>query len=215
VLALAMAATAAWIIKHQGLDRVRAVHIQGCRIVPETAVSGIMSRAVGRPMWRSHYQVLARLARERQPGIETIRCYLLPWGTLEVRIAERRGVARIEGNATMCVDAEGMAFEDRTGGAASLPCLRLAGSSECGRRRALTAILAAGAADPAWVFDGSDEANVTVRVAPQTLAELGNGQFAGKWRRLREILNSTGQAELQPCTIDLRFSNQGIIRNQV
>jgi len=215
VLAIALSAAAGLIIKHQGLYMIRAVHVQGCRIVPQAAVSDIMNTAVGRPMWHSNRQALARLARELQPGIESVETSILPWGTLEVKIAERQGVARIEASSTMCIDDEGMVFEDRTGGASGLPSLRLAGSSERGRRRALTAILAAGDADPSWVFDGSKEDNVTVQVAPQTLAELGNGQFAGKWRRLREILNGQGQAELPPCTIDLRFSNQGIIRKQV
>ncbi len=208
ILAAGAAASAAL---HFRLHTVRAISVSGEEsLAPDLRAA--MEPCLGRPLWKSGAGALSEGFRRDRPAVERVRTAVLPWGVVLAEIKVRRPVARVE-RGGLAVDAEGMVFNPPDGGGDALPLLRLAGSNETGRRRALTAILTAGECEAAWTIDCADQDDIKLHLPGPAVVHLGNGRFPGKWSRLREILRNRG-ADPAPCIIDLRFHGQAVVRRQ-
>ncbi len=208
-VALIMAAAAAsW---HFRLHTVRSVMAHGRGGHPD-ALRSHMAPCLGRPLWDSGAARLAAEYRRTHPEVEWIKTVVLPWGAVSAEIRLRRPVARVD-QGGLAIDAQGTVFGAAAGEADGLPVLKLAGSSEAGRRRAITALLTSGGNQASWTIDCSDEDDIRLMIPGPAVVRLGNGGFPEKWYKLREILRDPGESFF-PCTIDLRFHNQAVVRRQ-
>lgn len=212
ILAIIAALGAAMAVRRFGLDRVRAVRVSGGQR-QEEALARALEPCLGRRLWCCGASGLAARYRKDHPEVERVRIAVLPWGTVAAEAVLRRPVARVD-QGGLAIDALGHVFAAGAGEAEGLPTLRLAGSSEAGRRRAITALLTSGGCRPEWTVDCSDPDDIKLRLPGPTLVRLGNGRFPAKWDRLREIMGKDPGAG-SPCTIDLRFHNQAVVRHQV
>lgn len=197
-------------VHRYGLHRVRAIRVAGDSR-QSNALEQALQPCLGRRLWDSGARGKVEVFLRCHPEVKQVEIRLLPWGTVWAKVKPRRPVARVD-QGGMAIDLEGMVFpmsEDETQG---LPLLQLAGSDQDGRRRAITALLAAGGCPASWTFDCSDPEDIKVMLPGPAIVRLGNGRFPDKWARLREILNE-GEIPYSG-TIDLRFHNQAVVRRQ-
>lgn len=199
-------------VRRHGLDRVRAVRVSGVQRQAES-LARALEPCLGRRLWSCGASGLAARYHKAHPEVDRVGVTVLPWGTVEAKVVLRRPVARVD-QAGLAIDAQGHVFAAEAGEADGLPMLRLAGSSEAGRLRAITALLTSGGCRPEWTVDCSDPDDVRLYLPGPTLVRLGNGRFPEKWAKLREIMGREPGAA-PPCTIDLRFHNQAVVRQQV
>lgn len=171
-----------------------------------------LTPCLGRRLWSSGADGLAAAYRKGHPEVEGIRTSVQPWGALRAEVVLRRPVARVD-QVGLAIDHEGVVFPLPADEAEGLPVLRLAGSGEEGRRRAITALLTAGGCPASWAIDCTDPEDIKVLMPGPALVRLGNGRFAEKWARLREILKDGGEPGFAG-SIDLRFHNQAVVRRQ-
>ncbi len=171
-----------------------------------------LAPCLGRRLWNSGAAALAAEYQKKHPEVEIIRTFVQPWGSLRAELILRRPVARVD-QGGLAIDAGGVVFPLPAGKADGLPVLRLAGSGEDGRRRAITALLTAGGCPASWTIDCTDPEDIKVLMPGPALVRLGNGRFAEKWARLREILKDGGEPGFAG-SIDLRFHNQAVVRRQ-
>jgi cell division septal protein FtsQ len=208
----AAASSSIFLIHHFHLYRIRHIRISGAGAL-EAEVRSLMAPCLGRAMWQSGAGVLAERIGRQIPAIKECQAAILPWGSLWVRVALRRPVARVDDSGTKVIDEEGVCFCLPQGRGRHLPRLDLAGSSPEGRMRAITALLACAGPDSAWVLESRDQENIRL-LLPGATVFLGNGRFEEKWARLREIMKNRPIFSA-PCIIDLRFHNQAIVRKTV
>jgi hypothetical protein len=207
-LIVAGSAAAVWRLR---LDTVRSVSILADADHRE-GLRQALAPCLGRRLWQNGAAALATAYAKKHPEVERIMTRVFPWGRLRAEIILRRPVARLE-QSGLAIDAQGMVFLLPAQAAEKLPILRLAGSNEIGRRRAITAILTAGKCEPGWTLECSDQEDIKIHIPGPALVRMGNGRFPDKWERLREILRGRGQG-MFPATIDLRFHNQAVVRQQ-
>lgn len=208
VAALAAAATAVWKLR---LHTVRSVAVC-CGAGHREGLRQALAPCLGRRLWSSGAAGLAAAYQKGHPEVEAVRASVYLWGALRAEVVLRKPVARVD-QGGLAIDPQGVVFPLPAGEAEGLPVLQLAGSSEEGRRRAITALLTAGGCPASWAIDCSDPEDIRVLMPGPALVRLGNGRFAEKWARLREILKDGGEPGFAG-SIDLRFHNQAVVRRQ-
>ena len=192
----------------QGWFDLDAVTISGNRLVSTAEVKAVTRYWVGKPFWTADRGRLAAALRKRFPAIEDAGCTVRPWWTLVITIKERDAVARIESDPATVVSPEGVFFGDST--QTDLPFLRIAGTSDIGRMRAITAVMDCPVAQADWLFDPSDPQDIKV-LDGGTVVHLGNGGFSSAWGKYQEIRRDLEQNGTAASDIDLRYRDQGVV----
>lgn len=192
----------------QGWFDIDAITVSGNRLVSTADVTTIARYWLGKPFWSADRGRLAAALRKRYPAVRDADCMVRPWWTWAVTVRERTAVARIESDPVTVISPEGIFFRDST--QTGLPFLRIAGTSDIGRRRAVTAVMTCPAAGPDWLFDPSDPQDIRV-LADGAVIHLGNGGFATVWGKHQEIRRDLEQSGTAASDIDLRYRDQGIV----
>jgi cell division septal protein FtsQ len=185
-----------------------AVTVSGNRLVSTAEVKAVARCWIGKPFWVADRGRLAAALRKRYPAVRDAGCTVWPWWTLAVTIRERDAVARIESDPSTVVSPEGVFFRDSTEN--GRPYLRIAGTSDIGRMRAISAVMVCPAPGADWLFDPSDPQDIRV-LAGGTVVHLGNGGFGEAWGKYREIRRDLEQNGTAASDIDLRYRDQGIV----
>ncbi|MCU0607660.1 MAG: FtsQ-type POTRA domain-containing protein [Candidatus Edwardsbacteria bacterium] len=192
----------------RGWFDIDEVTVSGNRLVPAAEIAAVARRWVGRPVWSVDRRRLAAALRQRCPAVGEVSCGLRPWWTLALTVRERSAVARIECDPAAVVSPEGVFFRDSS--RAGLPALRIAGTSDIGRMRAISAIIACPAPSPDWLFDPTDPRDIRV-LAGGAVVHLGDGDFGAVWAKHREISLDLERNGAAAADIDLRFRDQGVV----
>ena len=209
VLLAAIGSSTMFLVKACGLHLVKRVEIMGAQGSYPGLVDEL-GKCVGRTIWHCGADSLSAQYLVKDPSLKRIRTAVLPWGKLLVWVESRKPVARIKPSWAM--DEEGVIF--RCEGTEELPELKIGGSVQEGRLRAITAILSAPRVDREWQVEARDPQDIKVIVPGPYIVHLGNGLFPEKWRKFWEIWES----DLRPAPpgiIDLRYQGQAIFRRQV
>lgn len=191
-----------------GWFNLDAITISGNRLVSTAEVNAIARYWLAKPFWTADRGRLAAALRKRFPAIEDAGCTVRPWWTLMITIKERDAVARIESDPATVVSPEGVFFRDST--QTGLPFLRIAGTSDIGRMRAITAVMDCPVVQADWLFDPSDPQDIRV-LADGAVVHLGNGDFSSAWGKYQEIRRDLEQNRTAASDIDLRYRDQGIV----
>lgn len=192
----------------RGWFDIDGVAVSGNRLVPAAEIAAVARRWQGRPFWSIDRRRLAAALRQRFPAVGDVSCALRPWWTLALTVRERTAVARIERDPAAVVSPEGVIFRDSS--RTDLPVLRIAETSDIGRMRAITAIIACAAPQPHWLFDPTDPRDIRV-LAGGAVVHLGDGDFGAAWAKHREIALDLERTGAAAADIDLRFRDQGVV----
>lgn len=192
----------------RGWFDITAVTVSGNRLVPAAEIAAVARRWQGRPFWSVDRRRLAAALCQRFPAVGGVRCAVRPWWTLALTVRERTAVARIESDPAAVVSPEGFFFRDSS--RADLPVLRIAGTSDIGRMRAINAVIACPASQPHWLFDPTDPRDIRVQ-SGGTVIHLGDGGFGAAWAKHREISLDLERNGAAAADIDLRFRDQGVV----
>ncbi|MDI6740372.1 MAG: FtsQ-type POTRA domain-containing protein [Candidatus Edwardsbacteria bacterium] len=192
----------------QGWFDISAVTVSGNRLVPAAEVMDVARHWLHKPIWTLDRARLDAALRRRHPAVKAADCMVWPWWTLTVAVREREAVVRLESDPAMVVSPEGTFFRDS--GRSDRPSLRIAGTTEAGRMRAIGAVMQCPAPRPDWLFDPSDQNDVKL-LADGTVVHLGNGDFMTAWRKFDEIMRDLGRNGTAASDIDLRYRDQGIV----
>lgn len=192
----------------RGWFDLRAISVSGNRLVPAAEIGAVTRCWLGKSVWTIDRGRLAAELRKRFPAIEDAGCIVRPWWTLMITVRERDAVARIESDPATVVSPEGVFFRDST--RTGLPLLRIAGTSDIGRMRAISAVMSCPAPRADWLFDPSDPQDIRA-LADGAVVHLGNGDFSAAWSKYREIRRDLEQNGTAASDIDLRYRDQGIV----
>lgn len=201
-----------WVLKNGAL-RITAIETYGQNLVPVQAITGTASGCLGRPFWKADESEINKLLTQRYPAIKRAKAIAWPWGTLRLQIEERQALAVLESDGKMAVDDEGVVFPDISSG--DLPRLRLLGTTQPGRHRAVNLIISAAGLTRECLVDPSNEDDIKLRLPDGTMVHFGNGNFSDKFSRLQEVLKTQDSNGLKAAEIDLRFKDQAVISGQV
>jgi cell division septal protein FtsQ len=212
VLALGLRAGWTWVLK-KGALKITSIEVYGQRLVSVQDVSNLVKKNLGRPFWRVDEKEINRSLAQKFPAIKKASVTAWPWGTLKLKVEERRAVAVLESDLRMAIDEEGVVFPDSFSG--QLPRLRISGTTPSGRHRAINLITAATELDQNCLVDPGDEEDIKLRLADGTMVHFGNGNFRDKYSRLEEVIKAQNDNGLKSSEIDLRFKDQAIVSGQV
>ena len=186
----------------------------GCQIISSPqAIADLAQRNIGRPFWKVDGKGINKILTQKYPAVKNTSVTAWPWGVLRLKVEERQAIAVLESDTMMAMDEEGVVFPGSF--SSELPRLRLSGTSQPGRRRAINLITAAESLDRECLVDPSDEENIKLRLTDGTLVHFGNGNFSDKYSRLEEVLKTQSNNGLKAAEIDLRFKDQAVISGQV
>ncbi|MBI4726579.1 FtsQ-type POTRA domain-containing protein [candidate division TA06 bacterium] len=201
-----------WVLK-KGALKITAIEVYGQRLVPIQGITGAAAAYLGRPFWRVDEKEITKRLTQKYPAFKKVSVTAWPWGTLRLKVEERQAVAVLESDTLMAMDEEGVVFPDSFSG--HLPRLRILGTTQPGRRRAINLITAAANLGREALVDPSDEENIKLRLSDRTLVHFGNGNFKDKYSRLEEVIKIQNNNGLKAAEIDLRFKDQAVISGQV
>jgi cell division septal protein FtsQ len=191
-----------------GAFDLRTVTISGNRTVRSSQLLALVRPALGQPVWNVNKSKTSAGICRKFPAVKKVGYRLWPWGRMDLLITERTAVARLETDDGSVISEEGIIFPDSTG--QGLPAIRISGTSQDGRNRAITMIMAAPRADGSWLVDPSAEDDIRL-VLDSTTVHFGNGRFPEKWQRLGQILADLQRNGIAAAEIDLRFDRQVIV----
>ncbi|MDP2807378.1 MAG: FtsQ-type POTRA domain-containing protein [bacterium] len=201
-----------WVLK-KGALKITSIEVYGQRLVSARAIADLAQRNIGRPFWKVDGKGINKILTQKYPAIKRASVTALPWGTIRLTVEERQAVAVLESDLQMAIDEEGVVFPDSFSG--ELPRLRISGTSQPGRRRAINLITAAANLNRECLVDPGDEEDIKLRLPDGTLVHFGNGNFSDKYSRLAEVLKNQENNGLKSAEIDLRFKDQAIVAGQV
>ncbi|MDO9391412.1 MAG: FtsQ-type POTRA domain-containing protein [bacterium] len=201
-----------WILK-KGALKITSIEVYGQRLVSAQAITEMAQRNLGRTFWKVDGKGINKSLPQRYPAIKRTSVTALPWGTLRLTVEERQAMAVLESDTLMAMDEEGVVFPGSFSG--NLPRLRILGTSQPGRHRAINLITVADNLDRECTVDPGDEEDIKLRLADGTLVHFGNGNFSDKYSRLAEVLKNQENNGLKSAEIDLRFKDQAVISGQV
>jgi cell division septal protein FtsQ len=211
-LAFGLRAGWTWILK-KGALKITSIEVYGQRLVSAQAITDMAKQNLGRTFWKVDGKGINKSLTQRYPAIKKISVTALPWGTVRLKVEERQAVVVLESDTLMVMDEEGVVFPDSFSG--NLPRLRILGTSQPGRHRAINLITMAANLDRECTVDPGDEEDIKLRLADGTLVHFGNGNFSDKYSRLAEVLKNQENNGLKAAEIDLRFKDQAVISGQV
>lgn len=211
-LAFSLRAGWTWVLK-KGALKITSVEVYGQRRVSVQSISEMAQKNIGRPFWKVDGKGLNKSLTQRYPAVKNASVTALPWGTLRLKVEERQAMAVLESDTLMAMDEEGVVFPDSFSG--NLPRLRILGTSQPGRHRAINLMTAAPDLDRECLVDPGDDENIKLRLPDGTLVHFGNGNFSDKLSRLAEVLKNQEKNGLKAAEIDLRFKDQAVISGQV
>jgi len=201
-----------WILK-KGALKITSIEVYGQRLVSAQDISDLVQKNLGKPFWRVDGKEINKKLTQKYPAVKNASVTAWPWGVLRLKVEERQGMAVLESDSLMAMDEEGVVFPGSFSG--NLPRLRILGTSQPGRHRAINLITAAEGLDRECLVDPSDEEDIKLRLADGTLVHFGNGNFSDKYSRLEEVLKTQNNNGLKSAEIDLRFKDQAVISGQV
>ena len=136
-LAFGLRAGWTWILK-KGALKITSIEVYGQRLVSAQAITEMAQRNLGRPFWKVDGKGINKSLTQRYPAIKKTSVTALPWGTLRLTVEERQAMAVLESDTLMAMDEECVVFPDSFSG--NLPRLRILGTSQPGRHRAINLI---------------------------------------------------------------------------
>jgi cell division septal protein FtsQ len=211
-LAVGLRAGWHWVLK-KGALKITAVEVYGQRLVSSRDISSLAQSDLGRPFWRVDENGINARLTQKYPAVKKVLVTAWPWGTLRLKVVERKALAVLESDPRMAMDEEGVVFPDSSSG--QLPRLRISNTTPAGRHRAINLITAAMGLGPEYLVDPGDEEDVKLRLPDGTLVHFGNGNFRDKYSRLEEVIKTQNDNGLKASEIDLRFKDQAIVTGQV
>jgi len=211
-LAFGLRAGWTWVLK-KGALKITSIEVYGQRLVPTQSITEMASGYLGQPFWKADEKAINKKLTQKFPAIKKVSITTGPWGTLRLKVEERQAIAVLESDTLMALDEEGVVFPDSF--SAELPRLRILGTSQPGRHRAINLITAAPDLDRECLVDPGDDEDIKLRLPDGTLVHFGNGNSFDKYSRLKEVLKLQDTNGLKAAEIDLRFKDQAIISGQV
>jgi cell division septal protein FtsQ len=211
-MAFGLRAGWSWILK-KGALKITAIEVYGQRLVPAQVIADLAQSNLGRPFWLVDGKGINRNLTQKLPAVKKVSVTAWPWGTLRLKVEERKAVAVLDSDPKMAIDEEGVVFSD--GSSAGLPRLMILGTTQPGRHRAINLITAVGTLDRGCLVDPSDEQDIKLRLPDGTLVHFGNGNFQDKYSRMEEVIKAQNNNGLKSAGIDLRFKDQAIVAGQV
>jgi hypothetical protein len=184
-------------------------------LVPAEAIQQFVRPVLGQLLWRVPSGALQDALLKNFPALQRATIAAWPWGRLDITVVQRTGLARVEGAEQMLIDEQGAVFCGRRpdGGLTgqSLPVMRIAGTTDDGRRRALTMLQSADSLAADWVIDPGVERDIRLVLPGGTPVHFGDGRFTQRWQALYRVLADLERNPRPVAAIDLRFSDQAIV----
>lgn len=202
--------------QRKGAFNVREIRLSGNKMTDGSELMEIAEALKGKPFWKPGLRGLSDKICRKFPAVKCVTGYVWPWGLADIRISERKPLAKLEHDSSQMIDAEGVIFvsagpnNEKSG----LPRLRVRDADRAAVWRALRLAETAPWMESDWLIDPTDQNDIKLMLPGGVPVHFGNGSFAGEWKKLGEVLELMKDEKYTATEIDLRFCGQAVVKGQ-
>jgi len=220
LIVLSMIGAAAYYGYHMALKKgvfnIKQVTVSGNRMVGSEGLMAIAEPLRGRTIWQARCREISNKIRREYPAVKKAGITIWPWGMADIKITERKPLARLYHDNRQMIDAEGVIFvsSQPDEGKPGLPLLKVNNADAVSIWRGLRLVESAPWVENDWLIDPSDQNDIRLVLPGGAVVHFGNGSFKQEWQKLGEVLEKMKSENLTAAEIDLRFNGQAIVKGQ-